>query len=155
MQSLFKSDRTDTLLESSAPILGPSGAYYATYYYLNLDIPLLAGDTLLITADGEVEVKATYNTEVISQIILDAQWNSNATQLDPGNYEVGHIIGTDLALSPIHYTLPTRSVIYPVPADIAAPTIQYRIRCRSTAATGNDVAVLKPGQGHLAYMLFR
>lgn len=158
-QQLFQALRTDIQDETTALITGPSVNIYANYFELELPA-LLAGDTLIVTADGEVEIPITYNTEVISQLTMGA-WCGTPSQLDPGCYEIGHIIGSDLSLGPIHYFLPVRSIIFKVPVDIPKPTpargpwIQYRIRCKSTDAPGYDRAILKTGQGHLACAIFR
>lgn len=143
-----------TLLDTTVVIATPLATVWATPYYVNLP-PLCAGDLVRFSAEQEVECTVAYNTELVSQVIVSPGWCANNVDGMPGGAMPCEIIGNDATNNPIHYWVIERNAEWLVPADMPVACVQFRLRSRSTAASGNDKAIIKPGQGHLSVSVWR
>ncbi|CAN7514753.1 hypothetical protein [Bosea sp. LjRoot237] len=145
--------RTDTLLDSLVGIVDGNTTVWGTPYYINVGA-FQAGDIIQVFADVEAENTASYNVEFVTQVLLSSTWVPNNVDAVAGSHILLPINGYNV--DPIdHYYSETRSASYRLPAAFPGGVIQFRLRTRSSAATGGQNALFKPGQGFLSYTVLR
>ena len=145
--------RTETLADSLVGITGGSTTVWGNPYYLYLS-GLQMNDVVQVFADIEAENTASYNVEFATQVLLSPSWVPNNVNSIASSYALLPINGYNVD-PVIHYFSETRSASYRVPAALPDMVLQFRLRARSSAATGGQNAVFKPGQGFLSYTVLR
>jgi hypothetical protein len=141
------------VLEDDIVIGTQTMTFWSTAYHVTVP-DVKKDDLLIISAEEEVEMTVTYNTEVVSQVVLSDGWCSNDVDAAQYGFMPVPIIGSNLTNNPIHYEDISRSAQMIMPRDMASACFQFRVRCRSTSASGNDKAKNKH-YGHLTISVWR
>ncbi|WID96016.1 hypothetical protein QO058_25270 [Bosea vestrisii] len=145
--------RTDVLADTLVGITNGSTTVWGNPYYLYLS-NLQAGDIIQVFADIEAENTATYNVEFATQVLLTSSWVPNNVNSIAASHILLPINGYNVDQAE-HYYSETRAASYQLPVALTDAVMQFRLRTRSSAATGGQNALFKPGQGFLSYTVLR
>lgn len=138
-------------VSASVPVTQGNSAIWRTVYQMQLP-DLRAGQLLLATIECEVRNDAGYNIEFVTETLLCPSPPSDI-DAPPGALMIGRRNGHNV--DPImHYYAPDKTWFYVVPQDLTAPWLVFRVRARSTSATGNEICTIMQGYGELSAVLF-
>lgn len=144
---------TEATVDSAVPVTLADTTAWRWVYRLALPA-LRVGDVLLVGASTEVRNDAGYNVEMVGGLTLDPGWPYYNEDLMAGGVMLARLNGTDISPQQ-HYYIHPEMEAYRMAADMAPPTINYRIRCRSTLATGAESCAILPGYGRLWCLIWR
>ncbi len=119
--------------------------------------PLKAGDYVEVVGNGQVQLNANYNTEIVQDVVLSETTPFYSHTGYEGGYQfIQRRHGSNIELQQHYmrlYFLGGRVV----PADMTASIVTARVRARSTAATGaaSETVEIKRGYGTLAVKVWR
>jgi hypothetical protein len=126
-----------------------------------ISIPALKkGDLIKVMGTAEIRLNGTINTEFVSKVTLTPGlpyyavdlWGYNGT---PGvGYFLQPIAGHNVDPQ-AHYFNPQFIGMMEVPADMPSSVITAGVRCRSTAATGNESGTIMRGYGRMLVEVWR
>lgn len=160
MSKPFWTGRTDAIIDTALPVMGPSETQWRWVHRLQLPA-LLGGDVLHVTAEGQIANEAGVNVEIASQITLLPGWPYYVEDLWgysglPGpSYMIGAINGEGVSLDR-HYFQITRAVQFILPpTPMPTAWLHFRVRSRSTATPSGSCFIRGPGYGHLSCSIFR
>jgi hypothetical protein len=144
---------TTTTQESTVPVTQGGSTYWARIFRMKLPA-LERGNILLVGANSEVRNDAGYNVEFVGGLTLDPVWINPTQDVTPGGHMLARLNGHNVNSQGHYYCLPEVEA-WQAPADIPTAWVSYRVRCRSTAATGGERCTIMPGYGRLWALLWR
>lgn len=154
----FDNDENDWNLP--IPVTTASWTQWRHVFQIFIPTPLKQGDLIKVMGSAEIRLDGLINTEFVSKITLtpgmpyyaEDLWGYNGS---PGvGYFLQPIAGHNVDPQ-MHYFNPQFIGAMEVPADMTASVVTVGVRCRSTAASGNETGTIMRGYGRLLAEVWR
>lgn len=159
-QQLIWSGSTEALIDTTLPVTGPGETQWRWIHRLQLPA-LLGGDTVSVSAEGQIANESGVNVEIVTQVTLLTGWPYYIEDLygfsgqSGPSYMLCKINGEGVSIDR-HYFQASRTRDFLLPSTpMQTAWLHFRARSRTTATPQGSCIIKGPGYGHLSAKVFR